>query len=78
MTGGLSIYHTQLVRSNLTTNEHQNMRKYAYLRKNNSDGSVTFINPFNKGFIRNLYSRLFPGKDTYSLLEMASNCDDKT
>mmetsp|Transcript_6907 Transcript_6907/g.8726 ORF Transcript_6907/g.8726 Transcript_6907/m.8726 type:complete len:265 (-) Transcript_6907:2058-2852(-) len=31
MTGGLTMYHTQLIHKNLSTNEHQNMYKYKYL-----------------------------------------------
>lgn len=67
MTGGLLIYHTQLIRMNLTTNEHQNMFKYEYLKKKNADGSVSFHNPFNKGFLRNFMSRMFPSRDAYTL-----------
>lgn len=65
MTGGLSIYHTQLIHMNLTTNEHQNLNKYKYLKKLQDDGSLAYHNPFDKGFIRNFMSRLFPGKDSY-------------
>ena len=65
MTGGLTVYHTQLIHMNLTTNEHQNMFKYDYLKRANDDGSISFYNPFNKGFVRNFVSRLFPGKDSY-------------
>ena len=63
LTGSLSIYHTQLIRENLTTNEHQNRFKksYAYLLSN--DGR----NPFNKGFLQNLYSRIYPSKESYIL-----------
>jgi len=69
MTGGLSIYHTQLVRRNLTTNEHQNARKYKYLK----DEMGAFRNPYNRGCFKNFASRLFPGKDSYMLVV---NSDD--
>ena len=75
MTGGLSIYHTQLIKNNLTTNEHQNMHKYNYLKKKNSDGSVTLHSPFNKGFLRNLMSRFAPGRDSY-ILEDVGHVDE--
>ncbi len=65
MTGGLFIYHTQLIRNNLTTNEHQNMFKYDYLKSIDDDGNLIIKNPFDKGFIRNLISRFAPSRDTY-------------
>eukprot|EP00557_Chaetoceros_sp_GSL56_P007511 CAMPEP_0176496550 /NCGR_PEP_ID=MMETSP0200_2-20121128/11252_1 /TAXON_ID=947934 /ORGANISM="Chaetoceros sp., Strain GSL56" /LENGTH=809 /DNA_ID=CAMNT_0017894507 /DNA_START=29 /DNA_END=2458 /DNA_ORIENTATION=- len=64
MTGGLSIYHTQLVRKNLTTNEHQNFFKYKYLKDENG----AYRNPYNRGCFRNFLSRFFPGKNTYALM----------
>jgi len=67
MAGGLSVYHTQLIYNNLTTNEHQNLHKYNYLKKANADGSISMHNPFNKGFLWNLKSRFFPGRDSYVL-----------
>ena len=78
MTGGLSIYHTQLIRMNLTTNEHQNMFKYDYLKKKNDDGSVSFHNPFNNGFLRNFMSRMFPSRDSYTLPIGGGNNSDNT
>lgn len=77
MSGGLAIYHTQLVRMNLTTNEHQNMYKYDYLKKTNDDGSVSFVNPFNQGLVRNFLSRFLPGKDSYTVpVAGAGKCKD--
>lgn len=64
MTGGLSIYHTQLVRKNLTTNEHQNFFKYKYLKDENG----AYRNPYNRGCFRNFRSRFFPGKSSYALM----------
>ena len=63
MTGSLSIYHTQLIRENLTTNEHQNRYKKSYAYLHGNDGQ----NPFNKGFLQNLYSRIYPSKESYIL-----------
>lgn len=59
MTGGLSIYHTQLVKKNLTTNEHQNAFRYKYLKDENG----VFRNPYDRGCLKNFVSRFFPGKD---------------
>lgn len=64
MTGGLSIYHTQLVRKNLTTNEHQNFLKYEYLKDENGG----YRNPYNLGCFRNFVSRMFPHKKSYSVM----------
>lgn len=72
MTGTLSIYHTQLIRANLTTNEHQNLHKPSYKYLNGGDGQ----NPFNKGFFRNMYLRMFPSRDTYSF-ERSSRSDSE-
>ncbi|CAN0432913.1 unnamed protein product, partial [Phaeothamnion confervicola] len=46
----------QLISRNLTTNEHQNWFRYAYLK----DGSGRYANPFDRGFGANLLSRLLP------------------
>jgi hypothetical protein len=74
MTTGLLIYHTNLVIANLTTNEHQNVSKYKYLRK-----AGMFHNPFNKGFISNIFTRCFPSRDSYTLSSLnASRIDDDT
>lgn len=64
MTGGLSIYHTQLVRKNLTTNEHQNFFKYKYLKDENG----AYRNPYNRGCFMNFISRFFPGKNAFALM----------
>lgn len=61
MTGGLLIYHTQLIARNLTTNEHQNGFRYRYLR----DDSGHYFNPFDRGFRLNFMSRIMPDKDSY-------------
>ena len=53
---GMLLYHTQLVLKNLTTNEHQNLRKYSYLR----DDRGYYKKKFDKGFLGNLYSRFCP------------------
>lgn len=61
MTGGLSFYHTQLVTKNLTTNEHANFSKYAYLKK--EDGM--FTNPYDFGCFKNFTMRFTPSKSLY-------------
>jgi len=61
--GGLLIYHAQLVKKNLTTNEHQNLFKYTYLK----DKFGRYHNPFDNGFMENMKDRLFPGSHTYEL-----------
>ena len=63
MVGGLLAYHTQLIYKNLSTNEHQNIWRYVYLR----DEYGRYFNPFNRGFFGNFYMRLFPGPDAYIL-----------
>jgi len=63
MTGGLLIYHTQLVATNLTTNEHQNIFRYKYLKRENG----RLFNPFHKGLLGNILSRIIPGDDSYVL-----------
>jgi len=64
----LPIYHTQLVRRNFTTNEHQNARTCKYLK----DEMGAFRNLYNRGCFKNFASRLFPGKDSY----MPVNADE--
>jgi len=73
MTTGLLIYHSNLVVANLTTNEHQNISKYKYLRHEGR-----FSNPFNKGFINNLTSRFFPNRDSYTLPSFDSTVGEDT
>ena len=75
MTGGLCFYHTQLVKVNLTTNEHQNMSKYDYMKQTNDDGHFVIRNPFNKGLKHNIFSRLIPGRETYTVSN-TSCCND--
>jgi ankyrin repeat protein len=65
-TGGLLIYHTQLIWRNLTTNEHQNFYRYKYFQ--HKEGGA-FYNPFDRGFLRNLLSRCLPGEDSYIIFE---------
>jgi hypothetical protein len=72
MTIGLMVYHTNLVVANLTTNEHQNASKYKYLRA--PDGR--FYNAFNRGLLKNISSRLFPGRDSYTLTNISNRNDD--
>jgi len=58
---GLLCYHSKLIASNLSTNEHQNIWRYTYLR----DEFGRFHNYFDKGRFANLMSRLLPGPDCY-------------
>ena len=64
--GGLLVYHTQLIWRNLTTNEHQNLYRYKYFQQHGGGG---FHNPFDHGFLRNLLSRCLPGEDSYVISE---------
>ena len=64
--GGMLVYHTQLIWRNLTTNEHQNIYRYKYFRSKEGSG---FHNPFDHGFFRNLMSRCIPGDDSYIMFE---------
>jgi hypothetical protein len=56
-------YHLQLINKNLTTNEHQNLYRYKYLQ----DSAGRYLNPFDGGFMHNLYQRMVPGVDSYTL-----------
>jgi len=69
MTLGLSVYHTQLVRKNLTTNEHANLSRYKYLKDDNG----AYHNPFHRGCLGNFMSRCRPGKDAYMLVHAKSD-----
>merc|ERR1719223_1096036 len=69
MAGGLTVYHTQLILKNLTTNEHQNQFRYHYLK----DSFGRYWNPFQRGFFHNFMSRFLPGKDSYMLVGGAIN-----
>jgi hypothetical protein len=69
---GMLLYHTDLMTKNLTTNEHQNVGRYAYLRGhggsgNSHGGSHVYQNPFDMGWSDNIYSRLFPTAKSYQL-----------
>lgn len=57
----LLFYHTSLIAKNLSTNEHQNIWRYRYLR----DEFGRFHNVFDKGRFANLMSRLFPSPECY-------------
>lgn len=63
---GMCIYHTQLMLLNLTTNEHQNMRRYHYL---NEGGR--YNNPFSRGYWNNIMDRFSPSEASYTLPEAA-------
>lgn len=65
LSGGLCIYHTQLISRNLTTNEHANIHRFRYLSYDPSTGA--FSNPFDKGFIQNFIGRFTPWKGSYML-----------
>lgn len=65
LSGGLCIYHTQLISRNLTTNEHANMRRLRYLNLDPATGTLS--NPFDKGFIQNFRGRFTPWKGSYML-----------
>lgn len=60
---GLFCYHTQLIAKNLTTNEHINSWRFEYLKGERGE----YRNPFDKGFIQNLMSRMIPGDDSFIL-----------
>jgi len=59
LSGGICIYHTQLMSKNLTTNEHANYNRLSYLHPKN---------PFDHGSYNNFKSRFFPWKGSYMLL----------
>lgn len=70
MSGGMLIYHTQLVVANLTTNEHLNVARYDYLWKSTGkDGSRQFSNPWNRGWYHNIVDRLWPSDSSYQIPE---------
>lgn len=62
MGAGMLMYHTQLSLTNLTTNEHQNLRRYKYLQ--NSHGA--YFNPFFRGLFGNFMDRMFPTEASYT------------
>lgn len=67
--GGMCIYHTQLMLVNLTTNEHQNVMRYKYLFDAEKG---RYKNLFNRGFRNNLMDRFFPTESCYILPEEES------
>jgi hypothetical protein len=69
MTGGMLIYHTQLVVTNLTTNEHINLRRYDYLWTKESSGQRKYRNPWMRGYWNNVVDRFFPTQASYRLPE---------
>lgn len=55
-------YHIKLIALNLSTNEHANLPKYAYLK----DGMNLYDNPFDKkNFWLNFYDSMFPSEECY-------------
>jgi hypothetical protein len=60
--GGMLIYHTQLMLVNLTTNEHINVSRYKYLQSE----SGAYSNPFFKGWLNNAVDRFFPSVSSYT------------
>lgn len=66
--GGMCIYHTQLMIVNLTTNEHQNVTRYKYLV--NEQGQ--YKNRFFRGYRNNVLDRFAPSESSYTLPEQES------
>jgi len=66
--GGMCIYHSQLILVNLTTNEHQNVMRYKYLF--NEQGQ--YKNLFSRGFRNNILNRFWPSEESYTLSEQQS------
>ena len=64
--GGMCIYHTQLMLVNLTTNEHQNIMRYKYIFDSEKG---RYRNLFNRGFRNNVLDRFFPSESSYTLPE---------
>lgn len=67
MGGGLLIYHTQLVLSNLTTNEHINVPRYEHFWTTDSSGHRKYRNPWFQGYWNNVLDRFFPTQASYRL-----------
>ena len=61
--GFMVIYHTQLIRTNMTTNEMENRGRYAHFR----DNYGKFRNPFDRGCFTNWIERLFPSMSAYEM-----------
>lgn len=60
--GFMCVYHTQLVTKNLTTNEQENAFRYDHFKDRNG----RFRNPFDKGYLHNIYTRCIPSEQSYS------------
>ena len=69
MSGGLLIYHTQLVLVNLTTNEHINVTRYEHFWTKDSQGQRKYRNPWFQGYWNNVLDRFFPTQASYRLPE---------
>ena len=67
MSGGLLIYHTQLVLVNLTTNEHINVGRYEHFWTKDSQGQRKYRNPWFQGYWNNVLDRFFPTQASYRL-----------
>ena len=64
--GGMVIYHSQLIFANLTTNEHINLSRYDYLWDTSTSSRRIFANPWDKGCFSNMYDRfILPGDQCY-------------
>ena len=64
--GGMVIYHAQLIWANLTTNEHIHLARYDYLWDTSTSSRRIFANPWNKGCLNNMYDRfILPGDHCY-------------
>jgi len=60
---GMLSYHVQLVRRNLSTNEHANMMRYKYLH----DATGRYRNPWDNGIMSNIYDKVVPSSKCYEL-----------
>lgn len=84
LSGGMLVYHTQLMLANLTTNEHLNVARYDYLwetsslssnsTNNNSPATPLpprrrYKNPWFRGYWGNIMDRLDPSERSYMLPE---------
>ena len=59
----LLVYHTLLIKKNLTTNEHQNWKRYSYLKDDRNE----YYNPWKRSFFQNLMNRVIPMESLYTL-----------
>ena len=67
MSGGLLMYHTQLILLNLTTNEHINVTRYEHFWTKDSQGQRKYRNPWFQGYWNNVLDRFFPTQASYLL-----------